>query len=391
MTTASNIAIARKQTIMLVAETTRGTLAFPATDGSAVVTIASGHGTMNQNPNFTNSDEIRNSRDVLDRFVDARPAGSWSFPTYMRPSGTAGNVPQDDVLYEALFGEKTVSAGTSVVYSQALVKPTFSMWLRKGHTVWFAKGCTATQLGLNGTNTGGVVQNWQGGLMWMGWCGTDAVATAAVQTDTAIVVDDAKKFSVGARIYNSTADDDNAGAGYEITDVDVSTNTLTIGTGVADASGWSADDVIEPFLPSSAEVGEPLANRLTTVDFGTDTGKKVQTADLTMNDPVQYIEDEVSTDGYPTDYLETERDYSGTVNLYYRKADAKYFYDGFNDTELDMSVNFGDTAGKQAELNWPQTSIEVPQVSTNAPAVNLGIGVMALGSSGEDSATLTFT
>jgi len=387
----TTIAIARKQTILLVKETTRGTLAFPATDGSAVVTIAAGAGSMNQNPNFTNSQEIRNSRDVLDRFLDARPAGQWSFPTYMRPSGAAGDEPQDDVLYECLFGTKTVNAGTSVVYSQALTKDSFSMWMKKDHTVFFAKGCVASQLGLNITNEGGVMQNWQGGLMWMGWCGTDAMASAASQTDTEITVDDAKKFSVGGRIYNSTTDDDNSSAGYEITVVNVSTNTLTIGTGIADSGGWSEDDVIAPFLPSTTEVGEALANRLTTVDFGSDTSKKVQSMDLTLGDPVQYIEDEISTDGYPTDYLEQERNYAGTVNLYYRQADAKYFYDGFDDTEIDVSVNFGSTAGSQAELNMPQTSIEVPEVSTNAPAVNMAIGLMALGSSGEDSATLTFT
>jgi len=387
----TNIGISRQQRIFLVKESTRGTLVFPATDGSAVETIASGDGSMNQSPNFTNSNEIRNSRDVLDRFVDARPAGSWSFPTYMRPSGTAGDVPQDDVLYECFFGDKAVNSGTSVVYSQALTKPSFSMWLKKGHTLYFAKGCTVSQLSLNVTNTGGVNQEWSGGLMWMGWAAPDALASAAAQSDTSITVDEAKKFCVGARIYNSTTDDDNSGAGYEVTAVDVTTNTLTIGTGVADSGGWSVDDVIEPFLPAGTEVGEPLANRTTTVDFGTDTGKTIQSLSLTLNDPIQYTEDEISTEGYPTDYLENERDYSGNVDLYFRKADAKYYYDGFADTELDVSINYGDTAGKQAVLNLPQTSLEVPQVSTNAPAVNLSIGLMALGSSGEDSATLTFT
>ncbi len=387
----TDIGIARDQIIFVVKETTVGTLAYPDTDGSAVLTIAAGHGVMNQNPNFTNSEEIRNSRDVLDRFVDARPAGNWSFPTYMRPSGAAGDAPQDDVLYECLFGDKTVNAGTSVVYSQALEKPSFSLWMLKDHTLFFAKGCTVSQMSPQINNTGGVIQNWSGGLMWMGWCGTDAMASAASQTDTEIVVDDAKKFSIGGWIYNSTIDDDNSGDGYKITDIDVATNTLTLGSGISDVGGWSEDDVIEPFLPSGTEVGEALSNRLTTIDFGADTSKKVQSMDLTLGDPVQYVEDEISTDGYPTDYMEQQRDYRGTVNLYFRKADAKYFYEGFNDTEIDVSINFGDTAGSQAELNMPQTSIEVPQVSISAPAINLAIGLLALGSSGEDSCVLTFS
>lgn len=387
----TNIGISRQQRIFLVKESTRGTLEFPDTDGSAVETIASGDGVMNQNPNFTNSSEIRNTRDVLDRFVDARPAGSWNFPTYMRPSGTAGDIPQDDVLYECFFGDKTVNDGTDVTYSQALTKPSFSMWLKKGHTVFFAKGCTVNQLSPNVTNSGGVNQEWSGGLMWMGWCAPDALSSDAAASDTDIVVEDAKKFSVGARIYNSTTDDDNSGDGYEITAIDVDTDTLTLGTGISDSGGWSTDDVIEPFLPEGTEVGSPLANRTTTVDVGTDTGKTIQSLNLTLNDPVQYIEDEVSTDGHPTEYLETERDYSGTLNLYFRKADAKYFYEGFADTEIDVLIKYGDTAGKKAELNLPQTSIQVPEVSISAPAVNLGIGIMALGDAGEDSATLKFT
>lgn len=388
---ATTIGISRQQRIFLVKESTRGELAYPETDGNAVETIASGDGVMNQNPNFSNSNEIRNSRDILDRFLDARPAGSWNFPTYMRPSGTAGDEPQDDVLYECFFGDKTVNSGTDVTYSQALTKPSFSMFLKKGHTVFFAKGCTVSQFNPTVSNTGGVNQEWEGGLMWMGWTGVDKLAASASQDDTEIEVADAKKFTEGSWIYNSTTDDDNGGDGYKVASVDTETNTLTLETGISDSGGWSEDDVIEPFLPEGTEVGEPLANRLTTVDIGSETGKKVQSLDLSLNDPVQYIEDEITTDGYPTDYLEQQRDFTGTINMYFRQDDAKYFADGFADTEQDVSVNFGDSAGEQAELSLPHSSLEVPQVSVSAPAVNLAISLTALGDAGEDSCSLKFT
>lgn len=387
----TEVGIARKQAILLVKETTRGTLKYPDTDDSAVVTIASGYGNMNQNPNFSNSNEIRNSRDVLTRFVDARPAGKWDFSTYMRPSGVAGDIPQDSVLYECFFGVETITGGTSVAYTQALGKPSFSMFMKKDHTVFFAKGCTVSQLNPSVTNAGGVDQKWSGGLMWLGICGTDSLTAIAAQDATTIEVADAKKYSVGAWIKNSTKDDDNTGDGYKVTAVDVDADELELDSGVDEAGGWEADDVIEPFLPDSTEVGATLANRLTTVDFGADTGKKVQSANLTLNDPINYIEDEISADGYPTSYLEDVRDLSGNVDMYFRQDDAKYFYEGFNDTKIDVSINFGDTAGSQAELNMPQTSIEVPTVSTNAPAVNLSIGIMALGDDGEDSCSLEFT
>jgi len=383
------IAISRNQVVMLVKETTSGTLVFPVTGGTAVETIAAGDAVMNQMPNFTDSDEISNTRDILNRFSDARPAGTWTIPTYMRPSGTAGSAPQDDLLYESLFGTKTVNSGVSVVYTQAIEKPSFSIWMQKDHTVFFAKGAVATSMQPSITNQGGVKQEWSGGFMWMGWCGTDALASSASSAATSIVVTDAKRYSVSGRIYNYTEDDNNSGAGYEITAVNVSTNTLTISPGIS--TGWSSADVIKPFLPSRVEVGDPLANSLTTVDIGSDTGKVVQSLDFTLGDPAQYIEDEISTQGYPTAYLETARDYSGKINLYLRKQDVKYFYDAYNDTSVDVDINFGSTAGSQAVLNLPYASIEVPEITVNAPAINMSIGVKALGSSGEDSASLTFT
>jgi hypothetical protein len=224
--------------------------------------------------------------------------------------------------------------------------------------------------------------------MWLGWVGTDTVASDSAADDT-ITVNEPKKFCVGGRIQNTTTGEDNSGEGYEITAVDYTTGEITLGTALTTA--WLTDDVIAPFLPSTTTVGEPLANRLTTIDIGSDTSKKIQSMSLTLNDAASFIEDEITTEGHPTDYLETERDLRGSIDLYFRKADLAYFRDGFEDTELDVSINFGNTAGAQAVLNMPQTSIEVPTVSTNAPAINLSIGIMALGSSGEDSCSLTFT
>jgi hypothetical protein len=384
-----DIAKSRNQIIMLVKETSKGTLVFPSTGGSAVETIGAGNADINQNPNFNDSDEIRNTRDVLSRFSDARPAGTWTIPTYMRPSGTAGSIPQDDVLYECLFGTKTVNSGTSVVYTQALEKPSLSIWILKDHTLFFASGATVSSMKPNISNQGGVTQEWSGGFMSMGWVGTDALTAGASSSATSVVVSDSKRFVSGGRIYNYTKDDDNSGAGYEITGVNVTTETLTLSSGISEA--WNSADVVKPFLPTRVSVGSPLESNLTTVDIGSDTGKSVQTIDFTLNDPASYIEDEISTQGYPTAYLEDVRDYSGEINLYLRKGDVKYFYDAYNDISTSVTINFGDTAGSQAALSLPYAAIEVPTLSTNAPAINVAIGVKALGSSGEDSASLTFT
>jgi hypothetical protein len=382
----TNIAIAREQRIFAVKEGTRGTLAFPATDGSAQEIIAAGYGSMNQQPSFTNSEEIKNTRDVTDRFVDQKPAGEWSFPLYARPSGSKGTEPMGDVLFECFFGSKTVNASTSVVYSQALTKPSFSLWMKRGHTVFFAKGCTVNQLSPSISTSGGVQLSPSGQFMEMGWVGTDTVSSDTSADDT-VTVNNPKRFSIGGRIQNTTAGDDNEGDGYEITGVDYTTGEITLGTSLS--ATWSSDDVIEPFLPSGTVVGEPLEARKSTVDIGSETGKLLQSLDLTLNDPVNFIQ-EISTNQHPEDYIEEERDLTGTLGLYFRKKDLAYFYEGYNGNRVALAVHCGDTDGKKLDIEMDHTSLEVPSVETNAPAVNLSIGLMGLGDTGEDSLRFVF-
>lgn len=109
------IGAARQQTVFAVKETMRGAMAFPA--AAAPLIIPAGYVDLSQNPSFTNSEEIKNSRDVLAQFQDAMLAGTFSIPIYARPDGTAGSVPMGDVLFESLLGSKAVSGGSAVVYS----------------------------------------------------------------------------------------------------------------------------------------------------------------------------------------------------------------------------------------------------------------------------------
>ena len=65
MSLENNVAIARKQKVFLVEETTKGTLAWPGSDNSLVI---AGIATMNQQPDYVDSEEMRDSRGLRDRF-----------------------------------------------------------------------------------------------------------------------------------------------------------------------------------------------------------------------------------------------------------------------------------------------------------------------------------
>lgn len=379
------IGIARQQTVFAVEETVKGTLAFPA--AAAPYIVAAGYVDMNQNPSFSNSEEIRNSRDVLSQFQDMTPAGQFSLPLYVRPAGTAGSAPMGDVVFESLLGMKTVTSGTSVAYTPAITKPSFSLWTKKGHTMFFAAGAVAEKMSVSAQNKGGVKLDISGSFLRLGWAVRDAVAATANVGATAVTVYDAKKYTVGAVIQNTTKSDHGTN-GYTVSAVNTSTNVLTISPAVP-SGGWAVSDVLEGYLPAGTSVGTPLESRKTTATVG-GVAKTAQSISITYGDQVKMLDDEMTTTGYPADYVENERSVSGTVTTYFRQDDAAQFVDGLAGSDKAVVITFGDTAGSKLEVSMPKCKMQVPKVSTSAPTVNLNVDYTALGNVGEDSIALTF-
>ena len=388
--TTNTIAIARQQVIFVKKETTAGTLVFPA--GTDVV-VAAGFGSMVQQPSFSDSDEIVNSRDIINRFQDKYPAGDWSFPVYARPSGTAGTAPSESVLMESLMGTKTVNANTSVVYTLATAKPSFSVWMKKGHTVFFASGATVGALKSSLETKGGHKLEFSGQFMGMGWAGTDTLDTAALISATSVVVHDARKYSVNARVefvkgvnaYNNT------GAGYAVTAVVIGTNTLTISPGLEAA--LDDESIIRGYLPTASAVGTPLENRKGSAKIATIT-TPLQSMSFDVADAPKYLDDEITTSNYPTAYVEAKRTVSGSMSIYFRENDLKYFYNGYNATaagNVALQMIVGTAAGSIVTYGMPTSSLSVPATKDADPTVALDIPFQCLGSTGEDSYSITYT
>lgn len=111
------IATSRKQKVFAVKETTQGTLVFPS---NTDFIMPAGPATIKQTPDFKNSDEIKNSLDVVDQFQNAQPAGDWTCDMYCRVPDTYTDDIQGDIFFESLQGSKidsgtiTFSVNTSV-------------------------------------------------------------------------------------------------------------------------------------------------------------------------------------------------------------------------------------------------------------------------------------
>lgn len=386
----NDVAVRRAHKCFVVPETTKGTLAVPSA-GDYIIPV--GIATLKQNPSFTNSEEIQNTRDVMDRFQDRMPAGAWSIPVYCRPSGSAGTAPMEDELLEALFGTETIVGGTSVTYTQAIEKPSVSIWLQVDHTVFFASGATVSALKLALAGKGALKLDFSGKFMEMGHVGTQDIASAISLTDTTWTVDDASCYSVGGLVemYDVSGDTvyDNSGSGYAITAVDTAANTITVGTGAENA--MDIDDIIRPFLPTGTEVGDPIENRKGVAKIDA-VSTNVRKFDINIDDPCVYLEDEITTGDYPTDYVEDDRKINGSLGLAFRKNDSKFFKDNVTGASPALSIVIGNTAGSIVTINMPNCSLDVPEWSDSKPTININMPFVSLGNTtGEDSMSMAFT
>lgn len=121
----SEIGLSRRQRVFVVLEDTTGTLKFPS--ASDFIRPA-GNAVMNQNPDFSDSEELQDTLDVLDRFQNAMPAAEWTIPMYVRPHGTLGSSGhQGSALFQSLQGSinaatmaslssNITAAGTTIPY-----------------------------------------------------------------------------------------------------------------------------------------------------------------------------------------------------------------------------------------------------------------------------------
>jgi len=379
----NRIAIAREQQIFVVEESVPGTLVKPAASN---VVIAAGTGSINQQPTYTKSPEIVNSRDVLEQFRNPMPPGEWQFPILARASGSAGTAPPGAALYKALMGKEAVNAGTDVRYEQQMQKPSISIWLLKSHSMIFCWGATVGtgRVGLSGGSEGGIMWDFSGQFMGMGWVGTSPLTANVGSGDDTLHVETPENYTVGG--YVVIGDDDNGGAGYRITAVDDTAKTLTIAP--AADSGASSGDYVTPWVPSGVTVsGHPIEICGSYARFN-DIETPVQTMDFTINDAPKYLDDEITAACEPKSYAEVQRDISGALKIYFREKDLSYFRYGRENVTNKIELVADNGPGRTMIVECPKCRLTVPNIEDADPTVALNMNIQALGTDGEDSCSI---
>ena len=380
--------LANEEEIFIKKEDPEGTLVYP---GATDYLLAMGVSTFGQDDELLDDGQLRGGRSRLSPIKGRTHPGNWNYTTYVKPSGALGTAPEADVLFEGLFGKKTVNEGASVVYSldASVNLPSHSLWVKKGHSIFAMEGCTTNvgEFAVSGSEIGQIA--WSGQFMKWYKAGTAKLTQDVLTGATTCVVDVAERFST-EKIKIQIGDDDNGGDGYLITHVNYDTKVITFTPQLAGA-GESSGAKVKGWWPTTGtEVGAPVFGALgiCTLD---EKNFKILSSVLTFTNNIKYYEDEKNGELYATTYEAIGwRDVAGVLTLYFYKGAKGYFYRSASQIQDALIIPCGDTPGKIMEISCPTIEYKTPSLSGDEEII-MELPYQAVGTVAQDNEiTLTF-
>ncbi len=364
-------------------ETAFGTLAFPAATDAIRVTAVP---TAPQPESFTDSEELVNSRSKPDRARDQTPAANIDLKLYSRPSGAAGTAPQEDVLMECALGKKTVNAGVSVVYEPAIALPSFSLCWKEGHTWFFAAGCKVGSLAFDFAAKGYVNLGFGGMAQKVLFAGTSETVAASTTELIKLAAGGALLFMAGA--YVQVGSEDNGGAGYLITAVDVGNDTISISPALSSAP--AADVVVKGFLPTPSWSGTKVEARTGTVTLD-GASLTIMSASGSLDNKLTQDDAELTSDHYVSDIEGDVRDAGGKLSCRFRREFAGFFSRARNQVQGAITLQAGASAGSKVKWELPQAEMNTPDLSGDSVWRDIAVDLVGLPTSAmEDEIKVTY-
>ena len=392
MSTNTTIALGRDTKVFAVKEAAVGVFEIPVNASLIVVT---GGEIDVPNPAYEEDKSLRANRSTYGRFQGNTPPTPWKLSHYLRPSGTAGTAPEASDVLECVKGKKTVVGATSVAYDAQANKPSFSLYVKKGHTVFAAAGCAGNKINMKKDNKGILEANEDGQAMKSIWTGTGAlgeeiVTTPAPGSEEWFLVDDNKRFCTGSHVLIDTEQMQVTGTFWEGT-AGGSAGKIKLKRGYnssAVASHLNAAP-ITPWLPAGTELGAPLSSRVGTLTID---AVELPFTDLefTDEDPSKMLEEEVTQSTTPTDFIEGEIKSSFNITIFFRKAQLLWFADAVKQVRKVAVINYGSIAGKKIAVTLQSCEFDVPKVAGDKELVKLTIPGRAYAVAGYDESQIKF-
>ena len=359
------IAFDRECLLFAKEETTFGTEIKPT---AADQVLIAGDGSMSQARGYITDAQRRDTLSQITRIAGRFEPGTCSLPVYLKPSGVLGTKPEGAALLKALFGREVVTASTKVEYFLLRLidtRPGLTLWLKKGHTVFRGIGCIINEgrFPLRAGNQDDAVGQvaYSGLIGEVRWTGTDELAANAASAATSLTVKDAKKFTVGS--YIKVAANDNGGAGYQVTAVNIGSNLLTITPGLTGAQ--STDDVVSPWLPTGSELGSPVHGRLGLATRGGVT-LPLTGGEMVLRNNIKFLNEEKNGLDFPTRFVHGQaRQVDVNAEVYFDANQSRFFHDAQQTVRADVAFPWGNTPAFRYTLTAKNVEINPPELSGN--------------------------
>ena len=429
--TTNNIQLGREAEVYVCLESPSapGTLTWPDANGLTAVSLAgvagydpayaslklpaalyiASTGNFNQQPSFTDSEEIANTRSLTNRFVDQAPAGTWDFNVYARMLATRGTTypalnnstnfygPDAHLLYLAALGGYQYLAtaidspsGLKVhKYFPAMQLPSLSIFFKYNDMVFACAGATVNEMKASITNKGAITWAFSGGFMRMRWIGkvalylgnSGAAWTSETKKLTLATAGDYRYFAPGMKfqIYDESANGfvantgANGGTVFTISTVNSADNSITLDSGDNMSYTAASGDYVSPWLPVSNKRADSvvLEARDGSVYFDS-VGVNILSSDVTLTNNVKYQEDEVTTDDYPVSYIADRRNVTAATSLYFRRQTLPYFLKGYDKEHIEFSFyGVPPTAAQHTSgASYNAMLLHMPKVLGGVPALS---------------------
>jgi len=386
---ALNFAFANEEESLIKMESSCGTLIKPAIT-ERIYTV--GPVGFTQEQEFLDDEQVRSTASRFSPIKGRKMPGDWNFNSYVKPIGAVwaapGDEPEHDVLFECLMGAGAAGGG-GYRYSLANQLSSFSLWTKKGHTVFAFRGVTVEQaeFGISGEAIAGV--GWTGKYMEQKWAGTITAVSAATNT-VVLPARGTERYTIGMFIF--VGPDTNNTAGYEITAIDHAANTLTISPNLTNnPQVCGSTPEITPWWPTGgSEIGEPVHGKMGMVQVG---GQNcvVLSARVTVVNNIKYYINEKNNQWTAERFGRPKvREIDGELELFFLKPGPSYFYRAEHQVPNAIVIPVGNVAGYIMEINVPYAEYRTPRISGEEEFIQ-NIPYIAVASSDEnDEMTITF-
>lgn len=360
MNCATNFAYANEEAMFGLIEDNCGTLKKPTVSDRMFTT---GPVDFGQEQEFNTDEQVRQTASQLSRLKGRKLIGDFSFNSYIKPSGTVTTPPEMDCLYQALMGAGAVS-GQTYEYTLANQLDSFSLWVKKGHTVYALRGATVEQaeFGVQGDEQAGI--GWRGRYMEQLMAGT-ALASGNYTNQSTITLASthAQRYSKG--MYVTVGLDTNAGAGYLITGVNQTTHKITISPALQQSPSPAGNNpTVSPWWPTaSAEVGTPGHGKMGMVTID-NVDSVIISARVTLTNNLKYYENEKNNQWTSERFGRPgRRTVEGEIELNFLEEGPSYFYKAEYQISQGLIIPVGNVSGYIMEIHIPYAEYGTPKVS----------------------------